>query len=320
MKTKLTTSPAQAAQFIARGEIVAFPTETVYGLGANAFDPDAIKKIFEAKGRPSDNPLIVHIAHHSELAILTERIPDIAEAFIEQFFPGALTLVLPKSKFVPSIVTAGLKTVAIRMPAHLVGHKFLRECGVSIAAPSANLSGKPSATTWQAVKDDLDGKISCILKDDESPIGLESTVVDCTGRVPIVLRTGAITLEQLQAVNPDTRLSKSTPDAAPKSPGMKYKHYAPDADVVLIDSVDELSADEITNPPATLAFIGLHTPSPSIKFVSTKICASVEDYAQSLFTFFRDCDRAGIERIYCERVPGTGLGLALMDRLGKAAK
>jgi len=312
MKTKLTASAEQAAMFIAKGECVAFPTETVYGLGANVFDVTAVKKIFEAKGRPPDNPLIVHIAHDSELALLARRIPDVAHEFIQKFFPGPLTLVLPKSKFVPSIVSAGLNSVAIRMPSHSVAQAFLRAAGVSIAAPSANLSGKPSATSWRAVKEDLDGKISCILKGDDSPIGLESTVVDCTGKVPLVLRTGAISLEQLQAVHARTALANPKKTAAPKSPGMKYTHYAPTAAVVLIDSVDE-----IRRATKKSAYIGLSMPSPALHF--QKICMSLEEYAQSLFSFFRDADAAGVTHIYCECVPEQGIGRALMDRLRKAS-
>ncbi len=314
MKTKLTTSVLEAARFILKGELVAFPTETVYGLGANVFEEPAVKKIFEVKGRPTDNPLIVHIAHFSELGLLAKRLTPNAEKFIEHFFPGPLTVILPRSKFVPKIVSAGLDTVAVRMPAHQVAHRFLEACGVSIAAPSANLSGRPSPTTWQAVKADLDGKISCILKDDQSEIGLESTVVDCTGKTPLVMRLGAVALEALQMVVPETKLYKPKKLATPKSPGMKYRHYAPHAHVAIIHSPGEIDI-----PNSSSAYIGLHHLPSDIKVAKKKICRSLSDYARELYQFFRECDLAGIKHIYCEAVAEEGLGLAIMDRLHKAA-
>ncbi|MDW8020123.1 MAG: L-threonylcarbamoyladenylate synthase [Chloroherpetonaceae bacterium] len=314
MKTKITTSVLEAARFILKGELVAFPTETVYGLGANVFEEEAIRKIFAVKGRPADNPLIVHIAHFSELGILAKRITKYAEKFIEHFFPGPLTVILPRSKFVPKVVSAGLDTVAVRMPAHQVAHRFLEACGVSIAAPSANLSGKPSPTTWQAVKADLGGKISCILKDEQSQIGLESTVVDCTGNTPLVMRLGAVTLEDLQVVVPETKLYKPKNLKAPKSPGMKYRHYAPDAPLTIITS-----PAEIASPNSTAAYIGLDALPKGIEVAKKKICTSLQEYAHSLYRFLRECDQRGIERIYCQAVPEQGIGLAIMDRLRKAA-
>ncbi len=314
MKTKITSSVLEAARFILKGELVAFPTETVYGLGANVFEEQAVQKIFDVKGRPADNPLIVHIAHFSELGLLAKRLTPIAEKFIEHFFPGPLTVILPRSKFVPKIVSAGLDTVAVRMPAHQVAHRFLEACGVSIAAPSANLSGRPSPTTWQAVKADLDGKISCILKDEQSQIGLESTVVDCTGKVPLVMRLGAVSLEALQSVVPETRLYQPKNLKFPKSPGMKYRHYAPHAHVCIVRS-----PDEIQSLNSSSAYIGLHNLPSHIKVAKKHICHDLDDYAHALYHFFRECDAAGIEKIFCEAVPEEGLGLAIMDRLRRAA-
>ena len=186
MHTIITTSYRTAAEFISNSEIAAFPTETVYGLGANAFESTAVKKIFVAKGRPADNPLIVHVADVDQIPSVAATIPRYAEKFIGEFFPGPLTLVLPKNKKISSIVTAGLSSVGVRIPNHSIAKKFLKECGVPVAAPSANISGSPSPTTWQAVKNDLNGKIPCILKGNPSRIGVESTVVDCTGNAPVI--------------------------------------------------------------------------------------------------------------------------------------
>lgn len=310
MKTVLTRSPKEAAGFIKRGGTVAFPTETVYGLGANVFDEKAIAKIFEAKQRPADNPLIAHVGRIEQISLLASEITETAVKFIEAFFPAPLTLVLPKAKKVPLIATAGLETIGVRMPKNDLALEFLRECETPLVAPSANLSGKPSPTTWQAVFEDLQGRIDCILQGETSEIGLESTVVDCAGKAPLVLRSGAITLEQLQKIEPQTRLYYLTTDEKPRSPGLKHKHYAPQAKIVLISNFK-------FQIPNLSAFIGLNKPDGYFELV--KICDSVEDYAHSLFDFFRRCDRAGIKTIYCQTVEEKGLGLALMDRLKRAA-
>ncbi|MBM4167217.1 MAG: threonylcarbamoyl-AMP synthase [Ignavibacteria bacterium] len=313
MKTLLTNSVRNAAEFILRGEVVAFPTETVYGLGANIFDEEAVKKIFAAKGRPTDNPLIAHIYELSELSLLTTCIPKIAEEFIEHFFPGPLTLIFPKSNYVPSIATAGLKTIGVRMPNNELTLSFLKQCGVPIVAPSANLSGKPSPTTWQTVNNDLRGKISCILKGEQTEVGLESTVVDCTGRTPSVLRTGAITLEQLQDVVSTTQLAKSTSKLLKKSPGTRYRHYSPKANVEIVANISELASTVYS------AYIGMEEPFHSSKFKLKKICNSVEEYARFLFLFFRMCDETNVKTIFCQAVKETGLGLAIMDRIQRAS-
>jgi L-threonylcarbamoyladenylate synthase len=199
------------------------------------------------------------------------------------------------------------------MPLHLLALQFIRACGVPVVAPSANLSGRPSPTTWQAVKTDLDGRISCILKGEQTEVGLESTVVDCTGLVPVVLRAGAITLEQLREVIPETQAPALHTAAQPRSPGLKYRHYSPRARVIIVEQPKDATA------PSASAYIGLNAPPKEMAFKVRQICRSIEDYARSLFLFFRECDAAGVEIIYCQSVEETGLGLALMDRIQRAS-
>lgn len=313
MKTILTTSTLEAAEIIRRGGIVAFPTETVYGLGAGVFDEDAIARIFQAKQRPNDNPLIAHVGELENINLLVKEVTASAQRFIDAFFPAALTVILPKSQQVPLIATANLETIGVRMPKNHLAQEFLRACGTPVVAPSANWSGKPSPTNWEAVFEDLDGRIDCILQGAATTeIGLESTVVDCTGDVPLVLRSGAITLEQLQNIVPETRLYKLQSGDTAKSPGLKHRHYSPRARVVLVSSKFKVQGSK------SKAFIGLEMPGGDFDLV--KICESIEDYAHSVFDFFRRCDRAGIEEIFCETVEENGIGLALMDRLKRAAQ
>ena len=311
MQTTLTDSIAIAAQFIRAGEVVAFPTETVYGLGANIFDESAIEKIFLAKGRPSDNPLIAHIGKRADLHLLAREITPMAETFMEHFFPGPLTLVLPKQANISRLATAGLDTIGIRMPRHPVAQSLLQTCGVPLVAPSANLSGKPSPTTWEAVQMDLAGRIACILRGEQAEVGLESTVVDCSRVTPLLLRAGAITLEQLQAVVPTIQIAQPSLSEPQRSPGLKYKHYAPQARVEMVVLPMTFVASDAA------AFIGLHPPASNVKHC--KLCQTIEEYAHSLFQFFRECDAMEIEVIYCEAVSEAGLGLALMDRIKRAA-
>lgn len=310
METIITQSTRTAAQYIQQNELVAFPTETVYGLGANIFSESALKKIFIAKGRPSDNPLIVHIADLQQIELLAHNISEYARAFIAAFFPGALTLVLPKRKNISSIVSAGLPTIGIRMPHHPIAEKFLHECGVPIAAPSANLSGKPSPTTWQAVQYDLFGRISCILKGKQSRVGLESTVVDCTETTPLILRAGAITIDELRKIVPSIHFASKHAKANLKSPGTRYRHYSPRATIVIVDSLLDVKKENA-------GYIGLKEKSKTAAM--QKICGSIEEYAHSLFAFFRACDQEGVSTIYCQRVDERGLGIAVMDRITRAA-
>lgn len=332
METVLTRSAAAAAEVIKKGGLAAFPTETVYGLGADVFNESALENIFRAKMRPADNPLIVHIGSIEQMDLLTSEVTANAAKFIEAFFPGPLTLVLKKREEVSLLITAGLNTVGIRMPGNRLALEFLKLCETPVAAPSANLSGGPSPTTWQAVFEDLEGRIDCILQAEETEVGLESTVVDCTGAVPLVLRSGAVTLEQLQKVVPRTRAAANDHNQIPKSPGSKHKHYSPWAKVVLINDVSEAPVNSRS------AYIGL---APGVERMErmereergrrretdetsgyglAKICPSVPEYAHTVFEFFRECDRRSIEIIYCQKVAAEGLGSALMDRLERAAQ
>ena len=331
MQTVTTISPQNAAGFIKRGGIVAFPTETVYGLGANVFDETAIAKIFEAKRRPADNPLIAHVATREQIQELTTEITECAEKFIHKFFPGPLTVVLTKSDKVPFVATAGLNTIGVRMPHTELAQRFLAACGVPVVAPSANLSGRPSPTTWEAVLEDLDGRIDCILQGDATEIGLESTVVDCTGDLPVLLRAGAISLAELQAVVSGTVVYEASDSDTPRSPGMRHRHYSPRARVVIADR--GLRIANFEEKPRSLplsvltggaAYIGLRAPETqshqqtALPVLTSRVCSSVEEYAHEVFEFFRECDRSGITTIYCETVDETGIGAALMDRLRRA--
>ena len=312
MKTLLTDSPLVAAEIIRSGGLVAFPTETVYGLGASVFNESAVGSIFEAKQRPADNPLIAHIAEIGQVEMLAAEVTASAKLLIRAFFPGPLTVVLRKTKEVPLIATAELDTIGIRMPGSAVAHEFLLACGTPVVAPSANLSGRPSPTTWQAVSEDLNGRIDCILKGDATEIGLESTVVDCTGSVPVILRAGSVSIDQIRAVIPDAAAFDSMSVDAPRSPGLKHRHYSPIAKVVLVDHVgSEIDVDKA-------AFIGIE--DPHVSFAVKRICRDVEDYAHAIFEFLRECDRVGVHMVYCQTVPETGIGTALMDRLRRASE
>ena len=312
METFLTKSAEKAARFIKKGGIVAFPTETVYGLGANIFDEKAIEKIFEAKQRPNDNPLIAHVGNLEQIKLLVKEITPNAQKFIKAFFPAPLTLVLPKSAQVPLIATAGLETIGVRMPKNRLAQEFLQCCETPLVAPSANLSGKPSPTTWQAVFEDLNERIDCILQGETTEIGLESTVVDCTSDVPLILRSGAVTLEDLRKIIPETRIYQVKKNEIIKSPGLKHRHYSPRAKVVLINRKSKIENRK------SRAFIGLN--KPEIDFELIKICTSIEEYAHFVFDFFRQCDAVKIATIYCQTVEEKGIGLALMDRLKRAAE
>jgi L-threonylcarbamoyladenylate synthase len=312
MNMVFTTSPFEAANFIKSGGIVAFPTETVYGLGANVFDISAIKRIFKVKRRPADNPLIAHVASVDQIRQLTAGVTGRAEKFIDAFFPGPLTVVLRKSEKVPSIATAGLDTIGVRMPRLEIAREFLSACGTPVVAPSANISGRPSPTRWQSVSEDMFGRIDCILQSDTTEIGLESTVVDCTEETPLLLRQGAISIEELRKVVADTRVYTRSAGDEIRSPGLKHRHYSPRAKVVFADHELQIVDSE------RAGFIGLN--KQSITFKQEKICSSVDEYAHELYEFFRRCDRLAMETIYCERVPESGIGAALMDRIRRAAQ
>ncbi|MCI0449929.1 MAG: threonylcarbamoyl-AMP synthase [Chlorobi bacterium] len=312
METLVTNSIQKASSFIKKGEIAAFPTETVYGLGANAYDEKAVEKIFKAKGRPRDNPLIVHIANKKDIEVLAKEISAAAKKIIKKFFPGPVTVILKKNEIIPDLVTRGLNTIAVRMPSSKIASQFINACGVPIAAPSANLSGSPSPTSFIHVLEDFKGKIPCVLAGPATKYGLESTVVDCTGRIPKILRPGVLTLEELRKI--DKRIKVQKKSALIKSPGQKYRHYSPKAIVKFQISDYRLKINT--------AYIGIHKPNKNVLsgLSRYKICRDLNDYAKNLFSFFRECDAKKIKTIYCQSVPEKGIGLAIMNRLKKATR
>ena len=310
--TLLIDDPQEAGLLLAKGHLVAFPTETVYGLGGAIDQATTIRGIFEAKGRPADNPLIVHLSQRSVLESVVAEIPLMAEEFMEAFWPGPLTLVFKKQPWVSELVTAGLESVAVRSPSSEIAREILLACQKPIAAPSANRSGRPSATTWEAVAEDLWGHIDAIFRGPPCRVGIESTVVDCTGVQPELLRAGGVSIEQLLSVRPDIIVLQRDAAAA-NSPGLRHRHYQPKARVVLSTEPNLLSPDR------SLALLS-HTPQPAgDEFGLYLCCASLENYATELYAFFRQADRCGIRQIYCEVVQEKGVGRAIMDRLRRAA-
>ena len=322
----------EAAQLIRKGELVGMPTETVYGLGANALDEEAVKKIFEAKGRPGDNPLIVHVSSLEEIPPLVREIPDAAKRLMEAFWPGPMTLILPKSEKIPSCVSAGLDTVGIRLPASEAARDLIRESGCPIAAPSANRSGRPSPTTAQHVFEDMDGRIPMILDGGDSEVGVESSVIDATGEVPVILRPGGITPEMVEEVLGSVAVDEHVMSPLAegdivRSPGMKYKHYAPKAKTVIFDGKAENviaaicarydAAAAAGETPAILGFdehdFGGRT---RISLGSVK---RPQEAAARLFAALRELDERGETVALCEAVEATGIGLAVMNRMGRAA-
>ncbi|MCA9125791.1 MAG: threonylcarbamoyl-AMP synthase [Planctomycetales bacterium] len=319
MKTQLLSDVRTAAQILRAGGLVAFATETVFGLGADATNPAAIDRLFRAKGRPQDNPLIVHVADHQRWQLAASKMTEQAELLLRSFSPGPITVVLPKSDKIGESVTAGLSTVGLRIPAHALAREFLSACNVPIAAPSANRSGKPSATTWQAVLEDLDGEIDAILLGEPCGIGLESTVVNCTGDVPVVLRTGAITLEQLQAVAPETQQITSLASGGPlPSPGLRYAHYQPAAKVSLVRSTAEVAAftQEVLSASG---YCGLSALNAGSSVGLLRVFPSTEAYARGFYEFLREADRVGLANVFVELAPNSGIGVALRDRQQRAA-
>jgi len=324
-----------AAELLREGETVAFPTETVYGLGGNALKPSAILKIFKAKGRPSDNPLIVHIADLEDLNGLVAEVSPLAETLMKAFWPGPLTLVMKKRPEVPAEVTAGLDTVAVRMPVHDLARRLIRLSGVPVAAPSANLSGKPSPTRCEDVIRDLSGRVACILCGELSEIGLESTVVDVTGEEPVILRPGGITLEMIRGAvgsgkydeAADRKIRKGE---AARSPGMKYTHYSPDAEVILFEGDPEAVAAEILKRAAAYVQggrrVGIMTFDERVdlylgsgEVLSLGSAQRLDQVAQNLFQTLRTFDADKIDVVLSETVEDSGLGKAIMNRLIKAA-
>jgi L-threonylcarbamoyladenylate synthase len=322
-------SIAAASQLIRKGGLVAFPTETVYGLGANIYNTRAIRNIFRVKGRPQDNPMIVHIWSIDQVTLLTQSIPVIFFILANRFLPGPLTLVLKKSDLVPDIVTAGLPTVAIRLPDHPIARQLLQQSCVPIVAPSANLSGKPSPTSAEHVREDLNGKIDAILDGGQCKIGVESTVLDITHRIPVILRPGGITREEIEeAVNCRVKVARTT-SKRPSSPGMKYVHYAPEAEVILFEGkrTDVLKAIRETARRLTkqrirvgiMAGAEMTDKFRNIHFFSLGKEGAVSA-ARCLFEGFRTLDQKGVSVILCQGFTDEHIGSALMNRLRKAAR
>ena len=327
-------SIAAASELLRKGELVAFPTETVYGLGADATNAQAVLSIFSAKGRPADNPLIVHISNRSQLSKIC-TVQSNAICLMDAFWPGPLTILFPKLPSVPDVVTAGLSTVAVRMPSHPVAFELLRTCGLPIAAPSANSSGRPSPTLASHVFEDLHGKIPLILDGGPCQVGLESTVLDLCHGKPTILRPGGITKEMLESVlHEEVALAGSIlrplrPDEKALSPGMRYKHYAPKATVTLVEGNE--SAVLKTLRSKCLNDISHGKQSCVLCFTehmeklldcNPHDLGSInhsEQTAHSLFSVLRKLDEEGIESVYSEVLPVEGIGLAVMNRLGRAA-
>ena len=320
----------RAAEIIRQGGLVAFPTETVYGLGADALNPEAVGKVYAAKGRPSDNPMIVHISSKDDLTRLTFEITEDMKKLADVFWPGPLTMVVPARPVVPKVTTGGLDTVAVRMPSDLTAASLITASGVPIAAPSANLSGKPSPTTARHVIDDLDGRIDAIIEGGDCQVGIESTVVDMTGSVPAVLRPGIITQEQLSSalgktveldpvlltkpeINRGEGLLETDGDFKPKSPGMKYKHYAPKAEMIIYKGDREKAALAMAEEKLRRVECGQKVE------IIIYDDEEPEKAAREFFAKLRACDKAGVDVILAAALKEDGVGFAVMNRMFKSA-
>lgn len=330
----------EAAEAIKKGEAVAFPTETVYGLGANAFSDEAVNRIFTAKGRPSDNPLIIHIYDQLQMEELVAEIPDLARQLFNAFAPGPLTLVLKSNGRISRLATAGLESVGIRIPNHPVAIALLKSCGLPLAAPSANVSGKPSPTQAAHVLEDLDGRIAGVLDGGETGVGVESTVLDLTVSPPMILRPGGISREQIEEVIGKTAVDPALEQKAihaPRSPGMKYTHYAPKAPLWLVEerSIEEMRArllSEAINLREKGERVGIITTAEGEKIYRDhddaknpfviKRCGHRENMnsvARELYHVLRSFDHTEVSIILSEAFPYSGIGAAIMNRLNKAA-
>jgi L-threonylcarbamoyladenylate synthase len=312
----------RGAEVIRAGGLVAFPTETVYGLGADAQSGLAVARIFEAKQRPRGNPLIVHLASAAALESIAARVPRRARDVAARFWPGPLTLVLPRAGAVPLITTGGLETVAARVPSHPVARALIEASGRPIAAPSANRSGWPSPTRAEHVRDDLDGRIELILDGGPTPVGVESTVLDMTTEPPMLLRPGGVTLEDLKDCLGEVDVFGSDhEEAAGRSPGLRYRHYAPRAQVLIVEAG---TGERVVVPwleagrPVALMTqrpVFLERPGLQVKIMPGDLVA----YARELFAALRELDSTGVEGIFVEAVTQEGMGLTIMDRLRRAA-
>ena len=325
---------AAASELLRSGKLVAFPTETVYGLGANGLDERAVLSIFQAKGRPADNPLILHICDKEQLDFLC-CVPDTAKPLMDAFWPGPLTLLFEKKETVPDAVTAGLPTVAVRMPSHPVAAMMLKACRLPVAAPSANRSGKPSPTSAGHVLEDMDGRIPLVIDGGNCDVGLESTVLDLCHGKPTILRPGGITREMLENVLHDevelagSILRPLQKDEPALSPGMRYRHYAPEATVTLVEGPEEkvvpllrslFSAEKKKGKKCCVLCFSEHVHALSeCDPHDIGSAASPEEVARLLFQTLRRLDEENMEVVFSEVVPPEGIGLAVMNRLGRAA-
>lgn len=331
MQTKLIKSDdkegiLEAAEFLRNGELVAVPTETVYGLAANALNPEAVANIFKAKGRPQDNPLIVHIAHLDEIDPLVKNFDDRAKKLAEAFWPGPLTIILPKSDKIPQEVSAGLDTVAIRMPSHPVAREIIEKCGYPLAAPSANTSGKPSPTTAQHVMNDMNGKIAAVVDGGACSVGVESTVITLVGETPRILRPGGITPEQLRSVlgkvDIDKAVFKALEDGQKVlSPGMKYKHYSPNAKVIIVKGELENFIKYAEKQEGKVCAICFEEDRDKITIPSYSYGRkdSPEEQARELFDVLRHIDDEHMELALVRFPSLEGVGIAVYNRLLRAA-
>lgn len=332
----------QAAKVLKQGGLVAFPTETVYGLGANGLDAEAVADIFAAKGRPADNPLILHIASMGAIHQIVREMPPLAIRLAQAFWPGPLTLVLPKSAIVPSKTTGGLDTVAVRMPAHPVALALIQAAEVPVAAPSANKSGRPSPTEAAHVVTDLLGRIDVILDGGPTGVGVESTVVDCTGKRPVILRPGGVSKEALEEIvgtveiDPYVLGSREIESGPVRSPGMKYKHYAPKASAILVEGDPPQLFEELSRLAVKMHVegekVGLIVSQELLQYWRQQAIdssqwqvtcmgsrANPQEIAANIYRCLRELDELNITKIIMEGVPRVGLGLAIMNRLEKAA-
>lgn len=315
------------------GGLVVLPTETVYGLGGNGLNKRACKKIYEAKGRPSDNPLILHIAENSQLDALVAEIPDVAKKCMEKFWPGPLTIIFKRSEIIPDEATGGLDTVAIREPSNEIAHAILKAVDFPVAAPSANLSGRPSPTKVEHVIEDLNGRVDIIVDGGHSVVGIESTVLDVTVDPPMILRPGKITLEDLREIDENIRIDSATIDAKsgeiPKSPGQKYRHYAPRAEAICFGGrldkvVNEIKKNIKKNKDKKIAVLATDETFEEYKNLDIKLLINLgsrdnlEEVATNLFDALRRCDEENVDIIFAEGFELRGMGLSIMNRLLKA--
>ncbi len=332
METKILSTDEkdinEAGKIIRNGGLVAFPTETVYGLGASALDAFAAKKIYAAKGRPSDNPLIVHICDKNQIEKIAAEIPTSAKMVIDKFMPGPVTVILKKKPCIPDDVTAGLDTAAIRFPSHETAQRLIRAAGVPIAAPSANLSGKPSPTKAKHVINDMTGRIDAVIDGGSCAVGVESTIIDFTGEKPVILRPGGVTYEDLKNAGIETEIDKNilrsiAADEVPKCPGMKYKHYAPNAEVTVVEgeitAVRRKIKELLKGVNGKIAGVMTMDGADYDNAVILSVGGGNKEYAQNLFAALREFDELGAEVVFAEFCDDGGYGLAVKNRLYKAA-